>query len=637
MNDQKKTKQQLLDELLETRRNLQDTERILADQQDIREALAKSKQRYRELEECMGDWIWEIDAQHLFTYCSPQVKTILGYEPEDILGKHPADFLTGKDAEILPSFLVKLAAEPRIFYGLEASQRHADGSIRYLEINIIPLFGLDGVLTGFRGVTRDVTKRKIMAMALEEADELFRLVAQATNDAIYDWNLTSGTLWLSEPHRKIIGFPENHEHFRWWISRLHPDDRQRILSSVRSLLKGLSSAWTEEYQFLCANGRYASIVDRGQIIRNEKGIPLRIVGSMMDVTHRKLAQEALATSEENYRRLIEDSPIGILVYSPEGRIILCNRKAQLLLETSEADMLGSSPSHPAWKFVRADGAPFAPSEHPVSRAIASNAPINDVVIAVVRPISGTPGWFLVNAQPQWNAAGRLLRVVESFIDITIRMNALEALRESEAKYRFLTARTSDVVWMRDTGLFFTYISPSIRRVLNYEPDELLGRSISDIMPPETFDRVKELLGHELLRNQQKPVDPERTVTMDTTLVRKNGSIVWSENVVSFIRDRADRVVGIYGVSRNVTEHKLAEQEKERLIAELKTALAEVKTLSGLLPICSNCKKIRDDKGYWNQLEGYISDHSEALFSHSICPDCAEKLYKDIFRTKKPAQ
>ncbi len=71
-----------------------------------------------------------------------------------------------------------------------------------------------------------------------------------------------------------------------------------------------------------------------------------------------------------------------------------------------------------------------------------------------------------------------------------------------------------------------------------------------------------------------------------------------------------------------------EAEREQLIDDLKAALSQVKLLSGMLPICSNCKKIRDDKGYWNQIEQYIADHSEALFSHGICPDCVESLYGD---------
>ena len=78
------------------------------------------------------------------------------------------------------------------------------------------------------------------------------------------------------------------------------------------------------------------------------------------------------------------------------------------------------------------------------------------------------------------------------------------------------------------------------------------------------------------------------------------------------------------------ERTQAEEKQKNLILELQKALAEVKTLSGMLPICANCKKVRDDKGYWNQIESYLLDHSEAKFSHSICPECAKKLYPEFF-------
>lgn len=74
---------------------------------------------------------------------------------------------------------------------------------------------------------------------------------------------------------------------------------------------------------------------------------------------------------------------------------------------------------------------------------------------------------------------------------------------------------------------------------------------------------------------------------------------------------------------------IAERERDRLIAELKEALLKVKTLSGLLPICAGCKKIRDDKGYWNQIEQYLKEHSDVIMSHGICPECAEKYYPDL--------
>lgn len=88
--------------------------------------------------------------------------------------------------------------------------------------------------------------------------------------------------------------------------------------------------------------------------------------------------------------------------------------------------------------------------------------------------------------------------------------------------------------------------------------------------------------------------------------------------------------------RNITKRKLAEEEREQLIEELQEALMKVKTLSGLIPICSSCKKIRDDKGFWNQVEAYVEDHSEAEFSHGFCPECMNKLYPNFVTHEQEA-
>jgi len=83
------------------------------------------------------------------------------------------------------------------------------------------------------------------------------------------------------------------------------------------------------------------------------------------------------------------------------------------------------------------------------------------------------------------------------------------------------------------------------------------------------------------------------------------------------------------MQRDITERKQAEKEREKLVRELQKAMTEIKALKGILPICASCKKNRDDRGYWRQIEAYIRDHSEAEFSHGICPDCMKKLYGDI--------
>ena len=99
--------------------------------------------------------------------------------------------------------------------------------------------------------------------------------------------------------------------------------------------------------------------------------------------------------------------------------------------------------------------------------------------------------------------------------------------------------------------------------------------------------------------------------------------------VTWLTNRSGRQTGKVLLLRDITERRLAEKEREKLIAELRDALANLKRLSGLLPICASCKKIRDDQGYWHQVENYMQDHSEVEFSHGICPECAAKLYPEL--------
>ena len=106
-----------------------------------------------------------------------------------------------------------------------------------------------------------------------------------------------------------------------------------------------------------------------------------------------------------------------------------------------------------------------------------------------------------------------------------------------------------------------------------------------------------------------------------------GSLAKSLNLMA--TNLKDTMTSRDNLISEVKQRKKAEEEREKLIAELQDALKNVNTLSGLLPICASCKKIRDDKGYWNQIESYISRHSDTEFSHGICPVCAKKLYSDL--------
>jgi PAS domain S-box-containing protein len=204
-----------------------------------------------------------------------------------------------------------------------------------------------------------------------------------------------------------------------------------------------------------------------------------------------------------------------------------------------------------------------------------------------------------------------------------------ALHEREEFYRLIAENTSDMIAMVDQSGHYVYNSPSFRQVLGYDPAELIGRSPLDFIHPDDIANV---------RNEWsllKAVDTGQRL-FGYRRRHADGSWRWIESSVKVIYQRGTRY--IITIARDVSERKRAEEQiralnaelEQRVIAQLQEAIANIKTLSGMLPICAACKKIRDDSGYWNQIETYIREHSEADFSHSICPDCSQELYSELY-------
>ncbi len=186
--------------------------------------------------------------------------------------------------------------------------------------------------------------------------------------------------------------------------------------------------------------------------------------------------------------------------------------------------------------------------------------------------------------------------------------------------QLLLEYTKDFIYRHDPNGMITYISPAVERITGFTSREWLAH-FSKHYTDNPLNKGAFAATEEMLRTGREghPYIIE--------VYHKNGGRVWLEiNKQPFNRD--GRVAGFIGVARDITKRVHLEEEREKLIAELKQALSSIKRLKGLLPICSSCKKVRDDKGYWNQIEAYVSEHSDAEFSHGICPDCAQRLYPE---------
>jgi PAS domain S-box-containing protein len=161
------------------------------------------------------------------------------------------------------------------------------------------------------------------------------------------------------------------------------------------------------------------------------------------------------------------------------------------------------------------------------------------------------------------------------------------------------------------------------RIYGYSAEEALGHRITLVAPPVSAGEIPQIF--------DKIKRGERMDGYETIRVKKDGTPIDVSLTISPIKNSAGKITGISAIERDITEQKRVESERKRLIEELSQALTKVKTLSGLLPICASCKKIRDDKGYWQQVETFIKARSDADFSHGICPDCMERLYPEYAR------
>ena len=243
---------------------------------------------------------------------------------------------------------------------------------------------------------------------------------------------------------------------------------------------------------------------------------------------------------------------------------------------------------------------------------------------------GSVRMMLINASLMSEAKTRGIVVVG--IDITEREKIEEALQKGEEKYRELVENANSIILRSDTQGRITFFNEFAQNFFGYTEEEIVGKNLLETIVPKTETTGRDLaqMRKDLMRY------PEKFKNNENENIRRNGERVWISWTNKAILDQRGNVTGILSVGNDITERKQAEEERKILIQklqqtlkELQEALAKVKTLSGLLPICASCKKIRDDSGYWKQIEAYIREHSDATFTHGICPECVKKLYPGI--------
>jgi PAS domain S-box-containing protein len=365
----------------------------------------------------------------------------------------------------------------------------------------------------------------------------------------------------------------------------------------------------------------------------------------------KRDESRLREAEGRYQAIFEQSPYGILIIDTAGRIIEFNevthqqlgysKKEFAKLNVSDIDPFQSPEEIKAsMKDVLKKGKAEFDVKHRTK-----DGQLRDVhVITQVVNLSGKKVfqaiWHDVTEQKQAEESLRKYHVgLEDLVkerttelaavnkklqkDITKRKRTEDKLRDSEERFRNIFEKGPLGMIIFDPAWRVMKTNKAIYDMLRYTELELTGRSLGDIAYSE--DKAKGATLSKQLVSGKIPL-----VQLEMRYIKKSGEIVWTNHVTTAVRDRSGTILYFLSMIEDISDRKFAQQESERLIQELQDALAKIKTLRGLLPMCAWCNKVRDDRGYWKRVETYIQEHSDASFTHGICPSCLKKADPETY-------
>ncbi|WP_437728330.1 PAS domain-containing protein [Sorangium sp. So ce861] len=277
-------------------------------------------------------------------------------------------------------------------HGYEVEFVRLDGTRLWVSITARAIRDATGRVARYEGALEDVTPRRIARDLLRLSDQRFHLLAKATNDTIWDWDFTTGTVWWNENFERTFGYrlddlepgPES------WTGRIHPDDLERVSRSIHDAIDGAATTWSAEYRFRRADGEYAYIYDRGLVLRDATGKAVRMIGSMMDATLQRRQQILLGWQRKVLEMIALDQGIEetLEVLCRDAEELSAGRRFTVLLASDDGRRLlhGAAPSLPASYNKAVHGILIGPCAGSCGTAAHRRAPV------IVEDIATDPLW-----------------------------------------------------------------------------------------------------------------------------------------------------------------------------------------------------------------------------------------------------
>lgn len=417
-----------------------------------------------------------------------------------------------------------------------------------------------------------ITERKAIEEALTQSEARLNDAQRIAHIGSWELDIVNNILtWSDEIYRIFEIDPEKFgASYEAFLNAIHPEDRDLVNKAYTDSLRD-KIPYNIVHRLQMPNGRIKYVNEKCETYYNEEGNPLRSVGTVHDITRRKQAEDALRESEEKYRTLIQKIQTAVVVHGSDTKIITCNAKARELLGLTEDQLLGKTAIDPDWHFYQEDSTIMPLEEYPVNRVMATRQVLRNYILRAHRPNNDNDVWVLVNADPVFGKEGEISQVIVTFIDITDRKHAEEALHQSEWRYREIFDNVLDSLFLlevtSDKHFRNLEVNPAFEKSTGIPRAELIGKFIEETVPPEVASIVNAKYRHCI--EAAHPIEEEAELDLPT------GRHYFQSTLIP-ARDEAGQIYRIIGISRDITERKRAEDELEKYRDHLE-ALVEERT------------------------------------------------------------
>jgi PAS domain S-box-containing protein len=571
MKDQFKTKQVLIQELASLKRRIKKLEQSESERKRNEEVLRRTEENFRRSldDSPLGIRIVTIDGETI--YANRAILDIYSYEDLNV-----TPLKKRYTPESYAEYEIRREKRKRGDYvpsEYEISIIRKDGEVRNLQVYRKEILW-DGERQ-FQVTYQDITDRKRAEKELRESEERYKHLVKHAPTGIYEVDFTTlKLLSVNDAMCQYTGYTRE-ELLSMDPMQLHTEESLKsLIQRHAKILAGEPVPDSTEYQLKRKDGsEFCALLNN----RFSYGPNNRITSTVIvhDITERKQAEEALRESEEKYRTMLNNIEDGYYEADLPGNFTFVNPSMSHILGYSQEELIGMNNR----QYMDKETARRV--FHIFNEVYKTCVPTKYVDWEIIKK-DGTKAVVGCSVSLRKDAHGNLIGFRGTLYDITDRKRAEEALQKSEEKFRFITERMSDVIWILDANMKVQYVSPSITKALGFTPEERIEQPLFARITPESLVRVQDAMKFELQRDRENDIDPDRTVTLELEYYHKDGSTVWHETAVRAIRDDRGNIVGYHGASRDITERKKSEEERravneryQQLVQFAPTAIYEV--------------------------------------------------------------